>query len=130
MITITHAYYDRERNLYAKFILIVYTGLKKEGFAMRLLFLTALFPLSLLAVSMPEKALYLEGGSDKGVILAHGKGMHPDFKVVRPLRLSLNEDLDYHTLSLQMPINHKAYEAYEAEQPGVNAMIDRSIAYL
>ena len=97
---------------------------------MRRLFLTVLIPLSLLAVSMPEKALYLEGGSDKGVILAHGKGMHPDFKVVKPLRLSLNEDLDYHTLSLQMPINHKDYEDFEAEQPGVNAMIDRSIAYL
>ena len=97
---------------------------------MRRLFLTAFIPLSLLAVSLPEKALYLEGGSDKGVILAHGKGMHPDFKVVKPLRLSLNEDLDYHTLSLQMPVNHKEYEAFEAEQPRVDAMIDRSIAYL
>lgn len=97
---------------------------------MRRLFLTVLFPLSLLAVSMPEKALYLEGGSDKGVILAHGKGMDPDFKVVKPLRLALNEDLDYHTLSLQMPTNHEDYEGFEAEQPRVNAMIDRSIAYL
>jgi len=97
---------------------------------MRCLFLTALFPLVLSAASMPEKALYLKGSSDKGIILAHGKGMHPDFKVVGPLRLALNEDVDFHTLSLQMPANHKTYEAFEAEQPRVNAMIDQAIAYL
>jgi pimeloyl-ACP methyl ester carboxylesterase len=97
---------------------------------MRRLLLIVLFPLSLLAVSLPEKALYLEGGSDKGIILAHGKGMHPDFKVVKPLRMALNEDLDFHTLSLQMPINHEEYEAFEAEQPRIDAMIDQAIAFL
>jgi len=97
---------------------------------MRRLLLTALIPLSLLAVTLPEKALYLEGTSDKGIILAHGKGMNPDFKVVKPLRMALNEDLDFHTLSLQMPTNHEDYAGYEAEQPQVNAMIDRAIAYL
>ena len=97
---------------------------------MRRLLLALLFPLSLLAVSMPEKALYLEGSSDKGIILAHGKGMHPDFKVVGPLRLSLNEDLGFHTLSLQMPVNHEDYAGFEAEQPKVDAMIDRAIAFL
>jgi pimeloyl-ACP methyl ester carboxylesterase len=97
---------------------------------MRRLLLAALFPISLLAVSLPEKALYLEGESDKGIILAHGKGMHPDFKVVKPLRIALNEDLDFHSLSLQMPINHKDYAAFEAEQPRVDAMIDRAIAFL
>jgi pimeloyl-ACP methyl ester carboxylesterase len=97
---------------------------------MRRLLLAALFPISLLAVSLPEKALYLEGESDKGIILAHGKGMHPDFKVVKPLRIALNEDLDFHTLSLQMPVNHEEYAGYEAEQPRVDAMIDRAIAFL
>jgi dienelactone hydrolase len=97
---------------------------------MRRLLLAALFPISLLAVSLPEKALYLEGESDKGIILAHGKGMNPDFKVVKPLRLSLNEDLEFNTLSLQMPTNHEDYAGYEAEQPKVNAMIDQAIAYL
>jgi pimeloyl-ACP methyl ester carboxylesterase len=97
---------------------------------MRRLLLTALLPLSLLAVTLPEKALYLEGSSDKGIILAHGKGMHPDFKVVGPLRQALNEDLDFHTLSLQMPTNHEDYAGYEAEQPLVDAMIDRAIVYL
>ena len=97
---------------------------------MRRLLQLALFPLSLLAVSLPEKALYLEGASDKGIILAHGKGMHPDFKVVKPLRTALNEDLAFHTLSLQMPVNREEYEGFEAEQPKVDAMIDRAIAYL
>lgn len=97
---------------------------------MRHLLLAVLFPLSLLATAMPEHALYLEGNGDQGIILAHGKGMHPDFKVVKPLRLALNEDLAFHTLSLQMPKNHETYEAFEAEQPKVDAMIDRAIAFL
>jgi len=97
---------------------------------MHRLLLTALLPLSLFAVTLPEKALYLEGKSDKGIILAHGKGMNPDFKVVKPLRLALNEDLAFHTLSLQMPTNHEDYEGYEAEQPKVDAMIDRASAFL
>ena len=97
---------------------------------MRRLLLSALLPLTLLAVTLPEKALYLEGSSDKGIILAHGKGMNPDFKVVGPLRTALNEDLGFHTLSLQMPVNHEGYEGYEAEQPRVDAMIDRAIVYL
>lgn len=97
---------------------------------MHRLLLTVLFPLSLLAASLPDKALYLKGSSDKGIILAHGKGMHPDFKVVKPLRLALNEDLDFSTLSLQMPVDHEEYAAFEAEQPRVNAAIDQAIAYL
>lgn len=97
---------------------------------MRRFFLSVLLPLTLSAVTMPEKALYLAGESDQGIILAHGKGMNPDFKVVSPLRLSLNEDLAFHTLSLQMPVNHDDYEGYEAEQPGVDAMIDRAILFL
>lgn len=97
---------------------------------MRLHVTLLLLPLILLGATIPKSALYLEGESDKGIILAHGKGMHPDFKVVKPLRYALHEDLGFHTLSLQMPIGHEAYEAYEAEQEGVNAMIDGAIAYL
>jgi len=97
---------------------------------MRRWLLSVLFPFVLPAVPLPEKALYLEGGGSEGIILAHGKGMHPDFKVVGPLRLSLNEDLDFHTLSLQMPVNHEDYEGYDAEQPRVEAMIDQAVAFL
>ena len=97
---------------------------------MRYLFLSAVFAVCAFAVSVPDKALYLEGSSNQGIILAHGKGMHPDFKVVKPLRTALNEDLGFYTLSLQMPIGHENYEAYEAEQPKVDAMIDQAIAFL
>ncbi len=94
-------------------------------------FITALlFPVYLLSATLPDQALYLEGEGDKGIILAHGKGMHPDFKVVKPLRHALHDDLRFHTLSLQMPIGHEGYEAFEIEQPKVNAMIDQAIAFL
>jgi pimeloyl-ACP methyl ester carboxylesterase len=97
---------------------------------MRRLLLIVLFPLSLLAVSMPDNALYLKGSVDKGIILAHGMNRNPDFKVVKPLRLALNEDLGFYTLSLQMPTGHASYKAFDAEQPLVNAMIDQAIAFL
>lgn len=97
---------------------------------MRFSLLFLLLPVYLFAVSIPEKALYLEGKSDSGMILAHGKGMDPDFKVVKPLRLALNQDLGFHTLSLQMPNQYEAYEDYEKEQPKVDAMIDQAITFL
>jgi pimeloyl-ACP methyl ester carboxylesterase len=51
------------------------------------------------------KGEYLEGKNSKvGVILAHGQGMDPDSKVVGPLRQSINKELGFHTLSLQMPV--------------------------
>lgn len=97
---------------------------------MRFVLLFILLPVYLFAASMPDKALYLEGQSDKGIILAHGKGMNPDFKVVKPLRLSLNKDLGFHTLSLQIPNQYEAYEDYEKEQPKVDTMIDQAITFL
>lgn len=97
---------------------------------MRFSLLLLLLPVYVLAVSIPEKALYLEGKNDIGMILAHGKGMHPDFKVVKPLRMALNQDMGFHTLSLQMPNQYEAYEDYEKEQPKVDAMIDQAISFL
>lgn len=97
---------------------------------MRIVFSCFLFISSLFAVDLPDKALYLKGDSDKGIILAHGKGMYPDFKVVKPLRLALHDDLEFHTLSLQMPTNHDDYKGYEVEQPKVNAMIQQAIDFL
>ncbi|MDD2369187.1 MAG: DUF3530 family protein [Sulfuricurvum sp.] len=96
----------------------------------RLSLLSILFPFYMFASSIPENALYLQGQSDKGIILAHGKGMNPDFKVVKPLRLALNKDIGFHTLSLQMPNQFEAYEDYEKEQPKVDAMIDQAIDFL
>lgn len=51
------------------------------------------------------KGEYLEGkGSKVAVILAHGQGLDPDSDVVGPLRRSINKELGFHTLSLQMPV--------------------------
>jgi predicted alpha/beta-hydrolase family hydrolase len=51
------------------------------------------------------KGEYLEGKDSKvGVILAHGQGLDPDSQVVGPLRKSINKELGFHTLSLQMPV--------------------------
>lgn len=97
---------------------------------MRLPLLLMILPLYVIAVSIPEKALYLQGQNDKAIILAHGKGLNPDSKVVQPLRISLNKDIGFHTLSLQMPSQYEAYEDYEKEQLKVDAMIDQSIAFL
>lgn len=53
---------------------------------------------------MPKGA-YLGGNNSKvGVILAHGQGSDPDSQVVGPLRKSINKELGFHTLSLQMPV--------------------------
>jgi predicted alpha/beta-hydrolase family hydrolase len=47
---------------------------------------------------------YLEGKASKtAVILAHGRGQHPDGFVVGSLRRCINEELGMYTLSLEMP---------------------------
>jgi pimeloyl-ACP methyl ester carboxylesterase len=65
----------------------------------------ALFFTSNVVYAEMPKGEYLEGkDSNVGVILAHGQGMDPDSNVVGPLRKSINEELGFHTLSLQMPV--------------------------
>jgi predicted esterase len=50
------------------------------------------------------KGEFLEGKATKvGVILAHGHAGGPDAHVVGPLRQTINTELGFHTLSLQMP---------------------------
>lgn len=64
-----------------------------------------LFLLASVAHAEMPKGQYLEGkGSKVGVILAHGQGMDPDSNVVGPLRKSINGELGFDTLSLQMPV--------------------------
>jgi len=56
----------------------------------------------------PTDSAYLDGGTSKiGLILCHGRGAYPTWKVVDPLRKKINERLGYHTLSLQMPNDEK-----------------------
>lgn len=71
---------------------------------MGLVCLTMLLLGEVVCAEMP-KGLYLEGKESKvGVILAHGQGLDPDSQVVGPLRKSINQELGFHTLSLQMPV--------------------------
>jgi hypothetical protein len=65
----------------------------------------ALFFVGTAVYAEMPKGEYLEGKDSKvGVILAHGQGMDPDSNVVGPLRKSINKELGFHTLSLQMPV--------------------------
>ncbi len=62
------------------------------------------FAVTVVYAGMPKGA-YLEGKDSRvGVILAHGQGLDPDSHVVGPLRKSINKELGFHTLSLQMPV--------------------------
>lgn len=75
--------------------------------------------------------LYEDGGvSASGVILCHGKGGDPESYVVDPLRLELNEQLGYHTVSLQMPGGRKSLAEYRADFPEAHARIDRAVDFL
>jgi len=73
-------------------------------FPMFWVFLALVIVSNAAAADMP-KGEYLEGKNSKvGVILAHGQGLNPDSNVVGPLRKTINKDLGFHTLSLQMPV--------------------------
>ena len=93
-----------------------------------------LFFLGNVVYSEMPKGEYLQGKDSKvGVILAHGQGMDPDSNVVGPLRKSINKELGFHTLSLQMPVLSGAKspdkfleygptfpDAYKAIQAGID----------
>ncbi len=71
-----------------------------------------------------------DGGSDKAVIVLHGRGFHPDWpEVTAPLRTELPE-YGWDTLSLQMPVLGKSAKYYDyvpilpAAFPRIRAGID------
>ena len=68
-------------------------------------------------------AIYMEAenGSDKGMIVVHGTGIHPNWQqVVQPIRVEMTAH-GWNTLSIQMPILHNEaqYEEYVALYPEV-----------
>lgn len=75
-------------------------------------------------------SVYLEGTVDKALILAHGQGKHPKWKVVNPLRKSINDSLGYHTLSLQMPNNREKWKKYADDFPKAYQTIEDAISFL
>ncbi|MBT3063661.1 MAG: alpha/beta hydrolase family protein [Candidatus Thiodiazotropha sp. (ex Lucina pensylvanica)] len=79
----------------------------------------------------PEGSVYLNGGENRsGVILAHGRGKHPRWLVVNPLRKGIREKLGYHTLSLQMPTGYSDWKAYATGFPDAYKSIKQAISYL
>lgn len=79
----------------------------------------------------PTGSAYLDGdGSKTGVILCHGRGQHPAWKVVDPLRKGIHEKLGYHTLSLQMPTGKKGWKDYAIDFPRASQEIEAGIAFL
>ncbi len=78
-----------------------------------------------------ESWIYAEGEpGTAGVILCHGKGGDPESFVVEPLRLELNEQLAFHTLSLQMPGGIQALAEYEKDFPKAYVEIKRAVRFL
>lgn len=79
----------------------------------------------------PAGSEYIDGGnSNIGIILAHGKGKHPTWLVVEPLRTGINAKLGYHTLSLQMPTGYDDWKEYADGFPDAYNIIKDAIHYL
>lgn len=79
----------------------------------------------------PDDSVYIDGGDNKnGVILAHGKGKHPTWLVVDPLRKGINKQLGYHTLSLQMPTGYNHWKDYAEGFPDAYQTITEAISFL
>ncbi len=71
------------------------------------------------------------GAVSRGVILIHGRGVHPAWGFIDNLRADL-ADAGYHTLSLQMPILEPgaSFGAYGKTFPEAFERIDAGIQYL
>ena len=79
-------------------------------------------------------AIYMEteDGSDKGMIVVHGTGIHPNWQqVVQPIRGEMAAH-GWNTLSIQMPILHNEaqYEEYVALYPEVPPRLSAAEAFL
>ena len=80
-------------------------------------------------------AIHMESNADEvkgGVIILHGRGLHPDWEsVVQPLRTAL-PDHGWHTLAVQMPVLHKQAKYYDYEPlfPEALPRIEAAINYL
>ena len=79
-------------------------------------------------------AIYTEAedGSDKGMIVVHGTGIHPNWQhVVQPIRIEMIAH-GWNTLSIQMPILHNEaeYEEYVPLYPEVPPRLRAAEAFL
>jgi uncharacterized protein len=93
------------------------------------IFVSLIYLLPLQGVA--ESWLYEDGGTSTfAAILCHGKGGDPEFYVVDPLRLELNEQLGFHTVSLQMPGGRKPLADYASDFPAAYEQINRATDFL
>lgn len=106
-------------------------NISKNIFALLLLFFTNyIYADELEGKGVPDNA-YLKGGkSDKAVILCHGRGQHPTWDVVDPLRKGVHEKLGYHTVSLQMPAPGGNWRKYAEHFPDAYARITATVKAL
>jgi predicted alpha/beta-hydrolase family hydrolase len=81
-------------------------------------------------IKKPEGSIYLEGTQESAMILMHGKGKSPTWKVVDPLRKNINKSLGFHTLSLQMPITDGNFQEYADAFPDAYITIEEAIKFL
>ena len=78
----------------------------------------------------PDGAAYLQGNNDTALILVHGRGKYPTWKVVEPLRIAVNDQLNYHTLSIQVPNDDKNWKEYADDFPETYVRIKNAIRFL
>lgn len=79
----------------------------------------------------PAGAVYLSGpDSKRALILAHGKGKHPTWLVVDPVRKAVNSKLGYHTISLKMPTGYDNWKEYVDGFPMAYDAIEQAVAFL
>lgn len=79
----------------------------------------------------PDGSEYLAGTDTKvGVILSHGQGGTPTSHVVDPLRKAINQELGFHTLSLQLPNGRSNWKQYQADFPDAYKIFAEGIKFL
>ena len=81
--------------------------------------------------NIETNAVYLSGNTNKALILAHGRGKHSTWKVVNPIRKATNNRLNWHTLSLQMPVtNSNDFQSYAIEFDNAYDRIRQAIIFV
>ena len=84
-----------------------------------------------LLAAAPPGSVYLDGnGNSHALILCHGRGKNPTWKVVNPLRNGVHANLGWHTLSLQMPAEDKNWTKYADDFPAAFETIKQGVAFL
>jgi pimeloyl-ACP methyl ester carboxylesterase len=79
----------------------------------------------------PSGSAYKDGKTNThALILCHGRGKDPRWKVVDPLRKEVHKKLGWHTLSLQMPADDKNWKKYADDFPSAYTSIKQGISFL